>query len=91
MLSLSPAVIDELRDQSADQPGIEHDPLRQQTIDGIIRHNASAAVGFLQRFSDQALRRYLEHLEATSQPRGRRAVWVRPGDTSAVVTRTRND
>lgn len=89
MLTLSPAVIDELRDCAAED--LASGPERQRTIDGILRINAFAAVGFLQRFTDDALRGYLAHLEATSQPRGRQAVWVRPGDTAAVVTRIRND
>lgn len=59
---------------------------RRDVIDQIVRINASATVDFLSRFADAALQTYLDHLTATQRPRGRGAVWVRPGDTAAIMT-----
>ncbi|HYD01255.1 MAG TPA: hypothetical protein VEB22_08520 [Phycisphaerales bacterium] len=59
---------------------------RRDMIEQIVRINASASAAFLERFADRALQTYLDHLQATQQPRGRRAIWVRPGDTAAANT-----
>ncbi len=56
-------------------------------INSILQLNRSAQPGWLSKFATPALRRYLEHLEVTLEPRGRESIWVRPADTAAVVTR----
>lgn len=43
----------------------------------ILRLNATASERFLARFEEPALRSYLQKLQASQQPRGRGAVWVR--------------
>jgi hypothetical protein len=59
---------------------------RRDMIEQIVRINTSATTDFLDRFADAALQVYLDHLTCTPQPRGRRAIWVRPGDTAAANT-----
>lgn len=54
---------------------------RQQLIDQIIAINPSATVDFLAQFEEPALDEYLEHLQASKQPRGRESRWVRPSRT----------
>ncbi len=56
-------------------------------IMGILQLNRSAQPGWLSDFATPALRRYLDHLEVTLEPRGRESVWIRSGETAAVVTR----
>ena len=58
---------------------------KAQIIDAIQQLNRSARRDWLDMFARPALRRYLDHLELTLEPRG--SVWVRPGETPAVVTR----
>jgi hypothetical protein len=60
---------------------------KEQIIDGIQRINAAADREFLQAFDWHALRRYLDHLQITLEPRGLESRWKRPGDTAAVVWR----
>lgn len=84
MRAISPAVHDEINEYHA--AAGEVSPLRRSLMDDILRINRSATTDFLSRFGDKALRTYLDHLEATLKPRGRDAVWVRPGDTAAVNT-----
>jgi hypothetical protein len=55
-----------------------------QVIEGIREINPTARLDWLGRFDLGALRRYLEHLEVTLEPRG--TCWERCGDTPAVVT-----
>ena len=62
---------------------------KQQLIDEIREHNRTASMEFLADFNEPALHHYLIHLKHMSMPRSRRAAWVRPGETSAVVTRHR--
>jgi hypothetical protein len=83
MRTISDTVSAEITDQR-NAPVVS--PRRRDMIDQIVRINASATVDFLSRFADAALQTYLDHLTATQQPRGRRAVWVRPGDTAAIMT-----
>ncbi len=54
-------------------------------IDGILQLNRSARRDWLNCFAKPALRRYLDHLEVTLEPRG--SVWIRHPQTPAVVTR----
>ncbi len=58
---------------------------KDQLAAAIMSINPSAAVEFLMSFDVLDLRRYLEHLELTREPRGRSSVWLRPGDTPAVA------
>ncbi len=58
---------------------------KAQIIDAIQQLNRSARRDWLDMFALPALRRYLDHLEVTLEPRG--SVWVRPDETPAVITR----
>lgn len=87
--------------QSAGAPGRTSEPLessssssrltREQVVDRIITINPTATTSFLAGFSEASLGRYLDHLVATSCPRGRHARWLRPGDSPAIVARERRD
>ncbi len=56
-------------------------------ISAILQLNRSAQPFWLSKFATPALRRYLDHLEVTLEPRGRESVWIRLAETPAVVTR----
>ncbi len=58
---------------------------KDQLAAAIMSINPSAAVEFLLSFDIRDLRRYLEHLEMTREPRGRNSIWLRSGDTPAVA------
>ncbi|MCZ6445098.1 MAG: hypothetical protein ACE10B_09810 [Phycisphaerales bacterium] len=60
---------------------------KSQIIDAIQQVNQSARSDWLDIFDISALRRYLDHLQLTLEPRGRGSIWIRQGDTPAVVTR----
>jgi hypothetical protein len=60
---------------------------KQQLIDQIREHNRTAQPEFLVSFNEDALNSYLDHLKYKVAPRHVRSVWVRPGDTAAIVTR----
>jgi hypothetical protein len=60
---------------------------REQVVDRILTMNPTATTDFLGDFPESSLLAYLEHLLAASQPRGRSARWVRPGDSPAIVGR----
>jgi hypothetical protein len=60
---------------------------KARIIDAIQEINTSAAKVWLEAFDASALRRYLDHLQITREPRGRASVWVRPGDSPAIVGR----
>ena len=64
---------------------------RRRLVDQIVTLNRSADTRWLSRFDDAALESYLEHLHATSEPRGRSAVWVRRSETPGIVRRVRED
>jgi hypothetical protein len=57
-------------------------------MERIISINPTATVSFLSRFEERPLKRYLEHLTAAQEPRGRTAWWLRPGDSPAFVVRS---
>lgn len=67
------------------RPPAPVDPVRARVLDEIISLNPSATAAFLDRFATPELRSYLEHLEATQQPRGASARWVRPSGTPGIV------
>jgi hypothetical protein len=60
---------------------------REQVVDRIITINPTASTTFLSKFNEASLGRYLDHLLASSSPRGRNARWMRPGDSPAIMTR----
>lgn len=62
---------------------------KQELIDSIRTHNPTANAEFLVGFDETALDRYLNHLLFTQRPRATGSIWVRPAETTAVVTRDR--
>ena len=62
---------------------------KQQLIDSIQQHNPTANAEFLIYFDEAALHRYLHHLHYGKRPRGSQNLWIRGGETAAVVIRTR--
>lgn len=71
-------------------PSLSTGPMtREQVVERIIFQNPTATPAFLGAFDDEALRVYLQRLDAASEPRGRRAVWVRRGSSSAIHTAKR--
>ena len=61
---------------------------KQQVIDVIRRHNPTAHVEFLNTFNLRTLESYLKRLTDLDGCRGPGSVWVREGDTPAIVTST---
>lgn len=72
--------------QTEAEPIIAGPATRDRLVEEIVRVNRTATRAFLDRFNDQALRTYLDHLQFANLPRGREARWVRPGDTRAICT-----
>lgn len=60
---------------------------REQVVNRIIHINPTATAHFLARFTDDSLGQYLAHLMAASGPRGAHSVWLRPGDSPAILAR----
>ena len=60
---------------------------KEQIILAIQQINRSARQEWLSLFDVSALRRYLDHLQRTLEPRGGHSIWIRTNETSAVVTR----
>ena len=60
---------------------------KQQIIEAIRLHNRSAGQDYLTDFEVSTLYDYLHRLTNIAGHRGRRSHWVRPGETTAVVTR----
>lgn len=60
---------------------------KSQLIEAISQINQSARREWLSLFDVTALKRYFEHLQWQLEPRGRQSVWVRDGDTPAILTR----
>ena len=61
---------------------------KRQLINAIRHFNPTAETEFLIEFNESALKSYLRHLRYLRHPRGGRTLWVRHGETPAVVTRT---
>lgn len=79
------APLDPAQSATAAEPVIMAAPsTRDRLVEEIVRVNRSATRAFLDRFSDSALRNYLDHLTFAHVPRGGEARWVRPGDTRAI-------
>ncbi|TVQ61026.1 MAG: hypothetical protein EA379_07010 [Phycisphaerales bacterium] len=74
---------------STDTPDIS--PRRRRLVEQITLVNRTADTRWLGSFDDDALESYLDHLHASSEPRGRAAVWVRRGETPAIVGSVRED
>jgi hypothetical protein len=64
---------------------------KTQLIELIQQFNRSARREWLDLFDTIALRRYLEHLQWSFQPRGRDSFWIRQGETPAALTRQPQD
>ena len=60
---------------------------KSQLIEAIRQINQSARPDWLRLFDVSALKRYFEHLQWQLEPRGRQSIWVREGDTPAILTR----
>ena len=60
---------------------------KDQLIDSILQINRSTSRDWLAAFDVSALRRYLDHLQLTLEPRGGASFWIREPETPAVVTR----
>lgn len=60
---------------------------KDQIIASIQQINRSARREWLGLFDISALHRYLDHLQHALEPRGGHSVWVRPNETTAIVTR----
>ena len=58
---------------------------KQQLIDGITEINPTADLSWLDDFESVELRRYLDHLQVTIEPRG--TIWLRQNETTAIVQR----
>lgn len=58
---------------------------REQLLEQIQAFNPTASAAYLRRFSEADLAIYLDHLIATTEPRGRsNARWLRRGETRAI-------
>lgn len=64
---------------------------RQQLVGGILELNPSATTEFLMDFSERALKRYLDHLTLTGEPRSNKSAWLREASTPAIVARENLD
>ena len=64
---------------------------REQVVDRIIAINPTATTAFLDRFTEDKLEKYLDHLVAASGPRGGHSRWLRPGDAPAITVRVAQD
>ena len=58
---------------------------KNNLIDAIQTHKPTADRSWLDGFTAESLRTYLDHLLSASEPRG--SHWVRPGDTPAITFR----
>lgn len=78
---------DPLFDLTPSRAGDETRLSHPQILERILAINPAADVGYLSGFRPGMLVDYLDHLIATSQPRGREARWQRRGDTPAILMR----
>jgi len=60
---------------------------RDQVLDRLLALRPGMSLGFLEGFSDGALREYLDRVESFASRKGRDARWVRPDRAPAIVTR----
>ncbi|MBX3322809.1 MAG: hypothetical protein KF757_07440 [Phycisphaeraceae bacterium] len=89
----------EREDKALETPKERHPPLAWESTEGLSRSaiveqileiNITASLEFLSEFSDQDLSNYLNHLLWLQQPRTGQARWIRPGDSPAVMARSRD-
>ncbi len=66
-------------------PPLTESMTHAELLEEILARNPTAQVAYLGRFSTQKLRDYLDHLIVATSPREQRMVWVRRGDTPAIV------
>lgn len=64
---------------------------REQVVSRIVSRNPSASPAFLDTFSEPALDEYLRRLDSASEPRGRRATWVRRGGRPPIIAHVRSN
>ncbi|MHC4946645.1 MAG: hypothetical protein ACYTG1_00065 [Planctomycetota bacterium] len=62
---------------------------KSKLIQHIRQMNPTARRDWLDRFDEQSLRRYLDHLQKTVEPRGGGSVWRRPRHAAAAATTRR--
>lgn len=73
--------------QREPEPSPESSELvRPLVIARIIELNQTASAAFLDQFSDNQLRFYLDHLRQIEVPRRFALPWVRPGDSPAITS-----
>jgi hypothetical protein len=66
-------------------PPLTESMTHAELLEQILARTPSAQVAYLGRFSTQKLRDYLDHLIVAMSPREQRMVWVRRGDTPAII------
>jgi ABC-type transporter MlaC component len=77
-----------LRAEQKQTPRVEEPAMnKQQMIEAIRNRNRTAGEDFLTTFDENALRSYLDRLTNIQGRRGKTSIWVRPGDTTSIVTR----
>lgn len=86
MISLT-ARAQRVRERAEPDPSVLTRLTREQVIDRIMELNRSARAEFLESFDDNRLNHYLDHLVSAAGPRGRDAVWVRRGESPAIMSR----
>ena len=64
---------------------------KTQIIERIQHLNRSARREWLDLFDVSALRRYFDHLQWSLEPRGQDSIWIREGETPAIMTRQPQD
>lgn len=66
-------------------PALPLEQDRERVIARLVELNPTATAAFLGQFTTEQLGLYLAHLLSSQAPRGRDAVWQRPGDSPAVL------
>jgi hypothetical protein len=66
-------------------PPLTESMTHAELLEEILARTPTAQVAYLGRFSTQKLRDYLDHLIVAMSPREQRMVWVRRGDTPAII------
>ncbi len=71
--------------EARSEGAVSTNPLREQAVTAIMEFNPGATRRYLDQFGDRAIERYHRHLEASRQPRGRDAAWVREANEPTIV------
>lgn len=61
---------------------------RSQIVDRIVRINRTVSAEYLDQFEEEELALYLSHLACATSPRG--GLWLRPADSPAIMSWTRD-